>query len=229
MARPKSDDPAARAKIIAAAEDLFAARGFAGAAVRDIAAEAGVNPAMIHYYFGNKEGLYRAVLEGVAEKVRSLILQTAGGDSTRERLTRFVNSYADYILSHPTLVRILYREMLTGGKHLREVARKYASINYSLAREAIADGVRRGELRSIDLDLAPISLMGMVLVFQFFRPMISVALGKDNYDDKFVRRISAHTIDLFLKGAEAQGRARSEKAVSRAPKKGANTQARVKR
>jgi AcrR family transcriptional regulator len=224
MARPKADDPVTRAKILTAAEELFAGRGFAGAAVRDIAAGAGVNPAMIHYYFGNKEGLYRAVLETAAAKVRSLIVEsTASGDSARERLTRFVSSYADYVLSHPTLSRILYREMLAGGKHLRAVAQKYASANYRLAREAIAEGIRSGELRGIDADLAPISLMGMVLIFQFFRPVVSVALGKDEYDEKFINRISAHTIDLFLKGAEA--------GLKRAPRKTrkAKRQPKVKR
>ncbi|MEW6207997.1 MAG: CerR family C-terminal domain-containing protein [Acidobacteriota bacterium] len=225
MARPRTDDPAARARILEAAETLFAARGFSGAAVRDIASAAGVNPAMIHYYFGNKESLYRAILESAAARVRSLLMETAASDSTRERLTRFVDSYAAYILSHPNLARILFREMLTGGKRIKVIAQKYAPVNYGLAREAIADGIRRKELRAIDVDLAPISLMGMIVVFQFFRPIISVALGKSDYDEQFIKRISAHTIDLFLKGAE-RGAASSGKAAAR---KGAKRQTKVKR
>lgn len=218
MARPKTDDPAARARILEAAESLFAARGFAGAAVRDIAAAAQVNPAMIHYYFDNKESLYRAILESAAAKVRSLLIETAVSDNTRERLTRFVDSYAAYILSHPNLARILFREMLAGGKHIKAIAQKYASVNYSLAREAIADGVRRKELRPIDVELAPISLMGMIVVFQFFRPIISVALGKSDYDERFIKRISAHTIDLFLKGAEASGKTSTRKTAGKSTK-----------
>lgn len=225
MARPKTDDPAARARILEAAESLFAARGFTGAAVRDIAAAAQVNPAMIHYYFGNKESLYRAILESAAAKVRSLLIETAASDSTRERLTRFVDSYAAYILSHQNLARILFREMLAGGKHIKAIAQKYASVNYGLAREAIADGVRRKELRAIDVDLAPISLMGMIVVFQFFRPIISVALGKSDYDERFIKRISAHTVDLFLKGAES-GKTSVRKAAAKS-RKSAKRQTRV--
>ena len=204
MARPKVEDPEARAKIAAAAEELFAARGFDGTAIRDIAKKAGVNGAMIHYYFGNKEGLYRAMLEGAASRVQALLTETtAGSGSTTKRLARFVDAYASYILSQPNLARILYREMLTGAKHIRKIAQQYATTNYAMLRTLISDGIARGELRAIDAELAPISLMGMVVIFQFLRPIISVALGKTEYDERFVGRVAAHTIDLFLFGAVA--------------------------
>jgi AcrR family transcriptional regulator len=204
MARPKADDSEARARIAAAAEALFAARGYDGTAIRDIAKKAGVNGAMIHYYFGSKEGLYRDILEAAASTVRALLIETSSpATSTRDRLASFVDAYAQYILNHPNLARILYREMLTGGKHIMHVAQKYAVTNYTILKNTIAEGVQAGELRSIDLELAPISLMGMVVIFQFLRPFISVALGKDDYDRRFVSRIAAHTIDLFLNGVVA--------------------------
>lgn len=219
MGRPKADDPEARGKIAVAAEQLFAARGYDGTVVRDIAKAAGVNAAMIHYYFGSKEGLYRAILEGAASKVRSLLVETASGhDSTREKLAHFVDAYAAYILSHPNLARILYREMLTGGKHIFQIAQKYAVTNYTILRDTIQEGIRRGELRTVDYELAPISLMGMVVIFQFLRPVISVVLGTKSYDEQFVNRIAAHTIDLFLNGA-AKSSERSKPASTASKKK----------
>lgn len=216
MARPKADDPAARAKILEAAEALFAERGFTGTAVRDIANKAGVTGAMIHYYFGNKEGLYQAVLATVALKVRDTFAQIASQqDSTRERLTRLVEAYAAYVLSHPNLARILYREMLAGGQHLRQMAGKYATANYTMVRDAIAEGVRRGELRELDIDLAPVSLLGMVAVFQFLRPIVSTVLGKQDYDDQFIKRIAQHTVELFLTGAQASPTGKPAKSAAR--------------
>lgn len=204
MARPKKEDPEARARIAAAAEELFAARGFGETAIRDIARSAGVNAAMIHYYFRSKEGLYQSILEDAARKVRSLLLETAtSSGSTEKRLARFVEAYASYVLSHPNLGRILYREMLAGGKRLIKVAREYALTNYSILRDTISAGIKQKELRSIDYELAPISLMGMVVIFQFLRPIISITLGAPEYDERFIKRISLHTIDLFLNGARA--------------------------
>src|SRR5262249_23251780 len=148
MARPKTDDPEARAKILAAAERLFAEHGFDGVGIRQIAAAAGVNGAMIHYYFGNKKRLYRAIIENAAATVPGLMSEAmASATSLEERLTRFVKAYAGYLFGHPHLARILSREMLAGGQHIMEIIPKYAATNYGMLREAMREGVRRGELR----------------------------------------------------------------------------------
>ena len=100
--------------------------------------------------------------------------------------------------------------MLTGAKHIRRIAQRYAATNYTMLKTVMSEGVKRGELRAIDAELAPITLMGMVVIFQFLRPIISVALGKTEYDDAFVARVAAHTIDLFLYGAVADEHAKKK-------------------
>jgi TetR/AcrR family transcriptional regulator len=199
VARPKIDDPEARAKILTAAEELFAGRGFAGTSVRDIARSAGVNGAMIHYYFGNKEGLYRAIIETAASTVQALLMTATGGAQTlEETLSRFVTEYAKYIFSHPNLARVLHRELLAGGAHLRRIMQPAA--NYKILREALSDAIKHGGMRKIDIDLAPISLMGMIVVFQLIQPVIPIA-ADGGYDESFIKRLSDHTVDLFLYGA----------------------------
>ncbi|MBI3654455.1 MAG: TetR/AcrR family transcriptional regulator [Acidobacteria bacterium] len=203
MARPKTDDPEARASILAAAEALFAAHGFAATSVRDIAQQAGVTSALLHYYFGNKQGLYRAILENAVAKIRALITQTADSrEPVRQRLTRFIEAEAAYILRHPNLARILLREMLEGGEELIKVFQKYSLNNYALLRGILRQGVKQGELRQLDIALAPISLMGMIVIFQAFRPLITVALNKKQYDEAFIKRVALHTADLFFSGAQ---------------------------
>jgi TetR/AcrR family transcriptional regulator len=200
MARPKTDDPEARAKILAAAEELFAARGFAGTSVRDIARSAGVNPAMIHYYFGNKEALYHAIIESAASTIRTLLITaTSNARTLEETLNQFVRGYANYIFSHPNLARVLHRELLAGGAYLKQMMQP--ATNYMILREALSNAERRGETRKIDIDLAPISLMGMILVFQLIQPVIPIAMGSGGYDEGFIERLSIHTVDLFLNGA----------------------------
>jgi len=221
MARTKADDPAARAKILAAAEALFAEHGFAGVGVRQIAAAAGVNGAMIHYYFGNKESLYRAIIENAAATVRGLIAEAITSATTLEEgLTRFVKAYAGYLFGHPHLARILSREMLAGGKHIMEIIPKYATTNYGMLREAMAEGIRGGELRDIDVDLAPISLIGMIIVFQLIRPLIAIGLGKIQFDDRFIERLAVHTVNLFLNGAASPDKqAAGKRAKPSAPRR----------
>jgi AcrR family transcriptional regulator len=192
----------ARARILQAAEELFAARGYAGTSIRDITSKAGVNGAMVHYYFGSKEGLYRALIENAMATVRALIEEAIeGASSSKERLTRFVEAYSSHIFHHPNLVRIMNRELLSGGSRVKAFARSISATNYAMLRRTIAEGIKRGELRKVDLDLAPISLVGMILFFQIAQPIIATAIRGDKYSERFIRRLSAHTIDLFLNGA----------------------------
>jgi AcrR family transcriptional regulator len=201
MARLKTDDPVVRAKIMAAAESLFSERGFAGTSTRDIAASAGVTSAMLHYYFGNKAGLYRAILENAVETVRSFIAQAAESQAPAgERLTQFIEVESHYILSHAKIVRILMREMLSGGQEIVKVFQKHPVTNYSMLRQVLADGVRRKELRQIDVDLAPISLMGMMAIYHLFQPVVTAIIGKPEYDEQFIKRIATHTANIFLGG-----------------------------
>lgn len=85
--RPGSPDT--REVILAAARKLFAERGFDAATVRAIAAEAGVDPALVHHYFGNKEQLFLATVQMPIDP-RSLIPQVIGGgkDEVGVRLVR---------------------------------------------------------------------------------------------------------------------------------------------
>ena len=194
-----------RNKIARAAEELFAARGYSGTSVRDVAARAGVTGAMIHYYFGSKEKLYRSILQGAVRSVRSVIESARVGDSCDKQIRSFVESYARFVFSHANLVVMLNRELLSGGKRLKSVAeRQGLRTNYEMLRGIIAGGVRSGELRPLDLDLAPVSLIGMILMFQIGQPLISVALGPGRYDERFVSKLAAHTAGLFLEGARTK-------------------------
>src|ERR1041385_6512140 len=73
MARPvNADAQATQAKILATAYDLFAARGIDGASVRDIAKGAAVSLAMVHHYFGSKQGLYEACVDAMLNELGGL-------------------------------------------------------------------------------------------------------------------------------------------------------------
>jgi TetR/AcrR family transcriptional regulator len=161
---------------------------------------------MIHYYFGNKEKLYRDILKEAVRAVRSVIEGAArGAESSDERIRRFVDAYARFVFSHANLVMMLNRELLSGGKRLKSLAERHGlRTNYEMLRSIIARGVRRGELRPVDLDLAPVSLIAMILMFQIGQPLISTTLGAGQYNERFVKRLAVHTAGLFLEGATAR-------------------------
>ena len=72
MVAPRGDSQVTRRLILAAARDLFARRGVDGVSVREIAAAAGVNHALVHRYFGTKNDMVAEILEGEAEAMSAL-------------------------------------------------------------------------------------------------------------------------------------------------------------
>ncbi len=96
-----------RGRILEAALDLFAASGFDGASTRTIAERAGVNLPAIQYYFGSKEGLYRAVVEqfsqhmqaGVAPVAERICAELASGQPSRRRLIELLCDMLDIVIA----------------------------------------------------------------------------------------------------------------------------------
>ncbi|KNB52038.1 TetR/AcrR family transcriptional regulator [Streptomyces caatingaensis] len=86
------DGPGARERIVAAARAEFAERGYDGASIRAVAKGAGVDPALVHHYFGPKERLFAAAVEaGLAPALAAAAALPEGGrDDVGERMTRFV-------------------------------------------------------------------------------------------------------------------------------------------
>lgn len=114
--RHHHDSAATHAAILAAAERVFAEEGLAGARTDGIAAAAGVNKALLYYYFKSKDGLYRAVLEEHMKDFyrRGLQVLTSGG-SARSIVLRYVSARFDSMSARPNYPRLFQRVMMTGG------------------------------------------------------------------------------------------------------------------
>jgi AcrR family transcriptional regulator len=118
------DADASRARILAAATAEFAASGLAGARVDRIAVAAGANKRMLYYYFGNKEALFLAVLEGAYAGIRAaegeLRLTDLRPDLAVRRLVQFT---WDYYVDHPEFITLLNNENLYRASHLKQSKR----------------------------------------------------------------------------------------------------------
>lgn len=198
--RPPADDsPDARAALLDAASRLFAAHGLEGVSIRRLAKEAGVTPAMVHYYFGNKRGLYEALLARtlarVLERVRAQAAKGAGLEAMLEVLFATV-------ASEPWIPALVVREVLSDGGQFREqfvqgYASHMATLVPSMIQRQIDGGVFRKDL---DPTLAFLSLLGMSLMPFVARPVVGPVLGLE-YDEDFVQRFAEHTHRLFVEGA----------------------------
>ena len=211
VGRPVQDESAedVRRRLVGVARELFAARGFGEVGIREIARAAGVTPGMISYYFGDKQGLYEAmigsVLEDMLAHVRELAAEPEAGTGALEALIRL---YTATIASQPWVPALLMREIVTGDSDVRaRFVARFASRVAALLPGMVAAEIASGDLRA-DLDprLAVLSIFGMCIFPFLAHPVAGKVLGYE-LDAAFAERLIAHTTRLFFDGA----RPRSER------------------
>jgi len=162
--RRERNSAATKLRLLDAAEHEFAARGFTGVRLRDIAEAAGVQSALIHHYFGDKQGLYRAVLDRVLlpTSTESWTLLGSGRD-----LEGLLDGFAEMLLrfhaAHHNLLAILRHEAIAGSDVLSEITRERTLPVITALRAVLVDAQARGQIRA---DVAPeeIIVAGMSMV-----------------------------------------------------------------
>ncbi len=120
----RRDEQAARTRerIVEAAVDAFAERGFRGASTRDIASRAGANQGLITYHFRTKDELWRAAADRIFGMLRtSLIARLASSETEdpRERAREQIREYVRYAAAHPELFRMMIEEGKDGGERMQ--------------------------------------------------------------------------------------------------------------
>ncbi len=204
-APPTAPTPEGTAEaILDAAERLFAERGFARTTIKAIAAGAGgVNSALLYYYFGDKDGVYRAVFRRRIEALMAEgMRQLDGAASPADAIRRFARAYMDHMLAHPTMPRLLIREVVDhDAAHAVEEVRRVASGAFQRLCDVIRAGQARGDFRrDLDPAHAALSTLSPVVYVLIARPIVSVLLtgGRGGLTDDTLRAFAEHAADFAL-------------------------------
>jgi TetR/AcrR family transcriptional regulator len=175
--RKKVENPLTARRILAAAEQHFAAQGMAGARTEEIAAAAHANKAMLYYYFGDKSRLHRAVMENLLRQLRNATFGAVGSKtSSRDRLMAWVNGYFDFLATHPNYPRLVQREVMETSK-IEWIVREYFRPFHKRLTGLIEDGVASGEFRKVDAHQTVFTLVGMTVFYFASAPVMSRVVG----------------------------------------------------
>jgi AcrR family transcriptional regulator len=167
MRKPKAPE-ANRARIVAAAIDEFASRGFKGASMDAIAARTHTTRALINYYFGSKEKLYIAVLEQVYSEIRDAeskldLDHLAPIDAVR----RIVEFTYNYYVEHEGFVRLVVAENQARGRHLRK-SRTMRTLNRPII-DRLAGVIVRGQAEGLFArDIDPVEVHKAIAALGMF-------------------------------------------------------------
>lgn len=171
-----------RAAILAAAERIFAQVGLAGARTDAIAAAAGVNKALLYYYFKSKEAIYCAIVEDHLKEFRTRALHVLSSPgSSRSVLLRYVAAHFDFVSARPYYPQLVQRMMMAGGRMLQRLAQSHFIPVYRKLRQVIGRGVRGGEFRAVEDHHTIISIVALTVFYFSAAPMMRAVVGADAY------------------------------------------------
>ncbi len=158
------DAEATKGRILDAAEEEFARGGLLGARTEAIAAKTGVTKSMIFYHFGDKEGLYQAVLErAVSMRVSSLQKSDLHNVDAEVSLRNFVDSFLRDLSGNPNLPAIFFYEGIQNkGKFYSQIA---ITSLYSPIVEILKRGAETKQFRDVDPLHAAVNIIGMCVFY----------------------------------------------------------------
>jgi TetR/AcrR family transcriptional regulator len=192
-----------RTRILNAAAELFGEHGKGSVSTAEIAQKAGINKAMIFYYFGSKENLYQASLKAwFFDLTGTLLDKLSGVEPGLPTIEAFVRAHIGYLLKRPAMVKLIIRELLaregeqnillSGGLGGLLSIRDKLLESFAIAKE-------RGEIRDVDPIQTAVNIISMDIFYFLGKPIVKIL--NSNVDiEKFGQNRVNHIIDLLMNG-----------------------------
>lgn len=194
-----ADGEKVRLDLLEAARQHFLKSEFKAVSLRQIAESAGVNPAMVNYYFGSKQGLYIAMVEDLVAKLEESV--QALGEGHTLSVEDFSRTYTRLLVENPWWPNFIIREVLFSEGETREVMiQRFASAFAPRLLASINQDISNGHYREeLNPALTMISMMGLT-IFPFLAKPIMESVLNVTLDADFAEQLSEHNIALFQHG-----------------------------
>jgi AcrR family transcriptional regulator len=190
-------------RIMEVAEELFAEHGFDGTSTRMLAAKAGINVAMLSYYFGSKEKLFEIMVDQRVSKTREkiqVIAETA--ISPVEKLDQVIDLYVEKILTNNSIHKIIHREMsLHQRSDMTNAITDILVLNAQEIIRIIREGQAKKVFREVDVEMTVGTIFGTISQLTNSAPLCSKLMKLDSTEsvtsEKIQTRLQTHLKDLL--------------------------------
>ncbi|MEO7424702.1 MAG: TetR family transcriptional regulator [Fibrobacteria bacterium] len=194
-----------------AARKEFISKGLEGARMQAVATQAGVNKALLHYYYRSKERLYQKVLEDTLQTVWGRVAEEfrnrRQADGLEPLLRTFVTTFVYTLAANPDFPLFMFREMASGGGAFREtlppILKRFQDVPASIAGMLMAEA-KAGAIKPVSPIHFFMNMMGMTVTTFLLMPMIQklgTAFGvKSDFGGSFLEERIHSIIDTLLNG-----------------------------
>jgi len=198
----KTKDISTEERIKAAARKVFHQKGFAGTRTRDIAEEAGINHAMLNYYFRSKEKLFEMVMmETMAQFFKGVnLMLNDESTSLDEKIDLIVSNYVDLLLKEPELPTFILNEVRPNPQAFVEQNPIKEALTHSVLTRQYAEAVARGEITEPNLMQAILNVIGLVIFPFIAKPILTsiINIPEEQYKALMLQRKTL--IPQWIKG-----------------------------
>jgi TetR/AcrR family transcriptional regulator len=209
-AADRGDAERTRRRVLSVARSEFAAKGFAGARVDEIAEKAKINKQVIYYHFGNKDDLFKATLELCYEEISQQNAEYAATAPTvppREAMKDFIGHMFDRVARHSEVIDLIMDENRYKGRHLTNKKLVGASDDPIIAhiQKILDEGIRSGVFVP-GTDAAQLFLDVISLCIYYFSHVftVSAVMDRDLAAPRAVRERRTHIVELVLAAISQQ-------------------------
>lgn len=196
-----------RKRLLTAAIRLYARHGYEGVSLDEIVAAAKINKRMVYHYFGDKDGLYAAVLKSVFDRLTVLelgVFETY--DNPLDVVRGILELYFDFLGENPEFVALLAWENLHQGRFIAKYPELLSKTPFAAKLEqTLREGVQSGIFRKgLNVKYLLIALISPCFVFHANRYTLSQSVGIDLTSPIVLKEGLRHIITLILNGLVAR-------------------------
>lgn len=144
---------------------LFAEKGYDAVTIREIAASANINPALINYHFGSKEGLLQNIIENKAQMMNAMIREIDADNSISEieKIKKIIRHYVTTLIAHHEFHKVMIHEMLFSKRDaLHDKTINTFTENVHCVASIIRKGIRKGVFKKVDPEMCFSSIIGSI-------------------------------------------------------------------
>ncbi len=198
--KKKIPDDGAEERILAAARKVFMTHGMTGARMQDIADEAGINKALLHYYFRDKDKLFETIFMEEAQKFFPKINIIFSADMPLfEKIELFVSEYVDEILENPFLPWFVLNELNRDPDHfIDKIWGKAQLPKPQKFLEQMEKEVRKGNIKRIDPMHLLLNLLSMTIFPFIAKPMLQKNFGMSDAQFRALMQQRKKEVPAFI-------------------------------
>ena len=167
-------------KILEAAKNVFVSKGMEGARMQEIADEAGINKALLHYYFRSKERLFEAIFSEIIKfafpKITRIVLSE---EPVITKIEQIIDAYIDLLIKHPFIPGFVMKELNRDPSGLFKMIVKFG-LNPQFIFDQLQLAMDRGEIIKMNPRHLAANIISMCIFPFAARPILSFVIFKDN-------------------------------------------------